>query len=303
MRLRAALLSLLLMVLVSLYQGEWSLSLTSQCSKEPMEDDFRLALRESLGFFNDIRADQWQALKAITKGRIHHSKGHSAGTPVEATFYQMNWDPDFSCLLENSVGQVGSDGHKWVCDPHRLRGKTDCLVYSVGSNGNFDFEVDLQSIAPNCEIHVFDPSDHTQGMIRAGLNGTNYHAWGIKSSYDKDKNLSRTEYSDEMDRALASLAFKTLAETVENLGHQSRRIDIFKIDCEGCEWSTYKDFLKQDLRQILVEVHSVSQVTPQFFDDLHNEGYVIFHKEPNIQWSGGKCTEFSFLKLAHEYFQ
>jgi hypothetical protein len=60
-------------------------------------------------------------------------------------------------MFEESIGQLSADGHKWVCDPHRLATKDDCLVYSFGSNGNFYFEQHLHSVAPNCEIHVFDP--------------------------------------------------------------------------------------------------------------------------------------------------
>ena len=266
-----------------------------------LADDFQLAFRESLGFFDDITTAQWQKLKKITESRVHHSSGPE-DSPKDPTFYQMNWDPDFSCLLEDSIGQISADGHKWVCDPHRLEAKPDCLVYSFGSNGNFYFERHLHSVAPNCEIHVFDPADYSYEMNGAGLNGSNCHGWGLKASYESDKEMIKTAYSDEMDSKLRGLKFKSLAETVEILGHVGRRIDIFKIDCEGCEWGAYKDFLKQDLRQILIEVHSVSDVTAQFFDELHDAGYVIFHKEPNIQWSGGACTEFSFLKLAKDYF-
>ena len=37
-------------------------------------DDFQLAFRESLGFFDDISAVNWQRMKNISKGRVHHSK-------------------------------------------------------------------------------------------------------------------------------------------------------------------------------------------------------------------------------------
>ena len=278
---------------------------TSQTTKAKNEiaSDFQLAFRESLGFFDDIRTEQWLRLKEISRGRIHHAQGYR-GTPPEVTFYQMNWDPDFTCLYENSIGQASADGHKWVCDPHRLVQKqNDCLVYSFGSNGNFHFEADLLRVAPNCEIHVFDPTNYTQKMKDWGLNSSVYQVWGLQGSYATDRTKTRTEYSDKMDKELSGLNFKTLPETMKELGHVGRRIDVFKIDCEGCEWSLYKDLLNVDLRQVLIEAHSVSQLTHEFFDDMHNEGYVIFHKEPNIQWSGGKCTEFSFLKLAKEFSQ
>ncbi|KAI2506909.1 methyltransferase domain-containing protein [Fragilaria crotonensis] len=151
----------------------------------PRDDDFQLAFRESLGFFDDIPAHEWQRMKDITKGRVHHSKGafrrNARGTP---RYYAANWDPDFSCrFLENSLGQSRADGHKWVCDPHRLAKKEDCLVYSIGSNGNFVFEEDLQRQLPNCEIRVFDPTDYSHKMQESGLNKSNYHVWGLKPTH------------------------------------------------------------------------------------------------------------------------
>ena len=50
--------------------------------------------------------------------------------------------------------------------------------------------------------------------------------------------------------------YMSMQETVKELGHENRVIDILKIDCEGCEWFTYKDWLEFDIRQILVETHN-----------------------------------------------
>mmetsp|Transcript_75631 Transcript_75631/g.210096 ORF Transcript_75631/g.210096 Transcript_75631/m.210096 type:complete len:107 (-) Transcript_75631:48-368(-) len=45
---------------------------------------------------------------------------------------------------------------------------------------------------------------------------------------------------------------------MELLGHDaSRTIDLLKIDCEGCELSTLRDWTHLDIRQILIEVHGV----------------------------------------------
>ena len=53
--------------------------------------------------------------------------------------------------------------------------------------------------------------------------------------------------------------FNTFDETLDKLDRRDRTIDIFKIDCEGCEWSTYKDWIGFGFRQILVETHGVPQ--------------------------------------------
>jgi hypothetical protein len=37
------------------------------------------------------------------------------------------------------------DGPKWICDPHRIKGVKDCLIYSFGSNNEFDFEESVYS--------------------------------------------------------------------------------------------------------------------------------------------------------------
>jgi hypothetical protein len=173
--------------------------------------DFQLAYRESLGFFDDITTAHWQKLKDITKSKFHHASGYHPHTPNDPTYYQTNWDPDFSCLFEESIGQLNADGHKWVCDPHRLATKhDDCLVYSFGSNGNFFFEQHLHGVAPNCEIHVFDPKDYADEMNGAGLNGSNFHVWGLKASYENDKKEIKTSYSEEFDTKLQGLTFKSL---------------------------------------------------------------------------------------------
>jgi hypothetical protein len=97
-----------------------------------------------------------------------------------------------------------------------------------------------------------------------------------------------------------------LKNVVNELGHNNRVIDIFKIDCEGCEWTTISDWFTADvtLRQILVETHKSDVIkTPRFFDTLYENDYVIFHKEPNIAWSSGwnMAVEFALLKLSPSF--
>ena len=58
---------------------------------------------------------------------------------------------------------------KWLCDPHRLN-KDDCLIYSVGSNGQFTFEAALNEVAPKCEVHVFDPYDYEKHAAKYNCN-------------------------------------------------------------------------------------------------------------------------------------
>ena len=72
--------------------------------------------------------------------------------------------------------------------------------------------------------------------------------------------------------------------------------------CLRCEWHTYSEWLKHDLRQILVETHNAPMPNARdFFYNLHDAGYVIFSKEANFQNAGGG-VEFAFLKLSTDFF-
>ena len=270
-------------------------------------DTYNLAARESLGFFQDISEKDWLLRKQITNSAAHHLSGRryrpNQQMKSPAAWHQNNWNEDFSCFHEVAVGGTG-DGHKYLCDPHRF--PDDCLVYSFGSDGNFKFESALLSLAPHCEIHIFDPTDYESIMKSAGVKA-NYHSWGLKTSYT----FEIAEVTESIGRRfqdgkkLSNSTFKTLNETMQELGHVGRRVDVFKIDCEGCEWRTYRDWIfgGADLRQIILEVHNQPIIANTMFQDLHDQGYVIFHKEPNIQFSGGRCVEFSFLKLHKDFFQ
>ena len=274
-------------------------------ASEDISSDCKLAYENSFGFFDDISEREWILRRNITHRMSHHLLKEDPFLPKEkpAEWYQGNWNPDFSCTFREAVGGPG-DGLKWMCDPHRLN-KDGCLVYSIGSLGNFAFEVGLHNIAPKCEIHTFDPKDHSKGLKRYKANDfVTLHRWGLKPSYNSSDKMTDTRFSTRFATKLSGLLFKTLKETMRDLGHEGRQIDVFKIDCEGCEWKTYKDWIDSSIhiQQILVEVHDTPKVTNVMFNDLHNAGYVIFNKEPNIQYGGGSCIEYSFLRLHPSFF-
>jgi Methyltransferase domain len=195
-------------------------------------------------------------------------------------WFQNNYEPEFGCRHERRIGRLG-DGGKWVCDPHRItyqknnkKKKDDCLIFSVGSNNDFSFEAAVQAeIGSHCEIHTFDFTNYTE---RANENGVIFHQWGIDA---------------ENRRNGRGHQFKTLATTIQELDLTGRTIDVFKIDCEGCELTSFESWAAANvtLRQILVEVHAGKDAmtqpqSNQFFEFMHRQGYVITHKEPNIHY-------------------
>ncbi len=190
------------------------------------------------------------------------------------------------------------DGPKWVCDPHRIAKQKECLVYSVGSNGNVMFEEGIKrEIGNHCEIHTFDmvTQNKRNGVFQEKLEkiGAQFHNWGLGTE-EEATNYATTQRGAPM---------FTLQQTMERLNHTGRVVDIFKIDCEWCEWYTYKEWLQAgDLRQILVETHNAPMPEAMdFFYSLHDAGYVIFSKEANFQNKAGG-VEYAFLKLHPDFF-
>jgi len=271
-----------------------SLNISVMVTSNVDVDDFALAKRESLDFFDDIPSSHWKLLKKKVGDMSPNyndwyvpvlgsgaSKKKDTRDNEFGYFYQNHYEPDFVCQHERRVGNL-HDGGKWICDPHRITKQKECLVYSIGSNNDFSFEEYVQTdIGAHCEIHTFDFGNFAEGAKKAGVQ---YHQYGVGL--------------DDPPR------FKSIKTIVKELGHEGRIIDIFKIDCEGCEWETFAELFDADIviRQIQVELHkakNMTQKTPKFFDLTYKNGYVITHKEPNIAY--GNAIEYALLKLAPEF--
>ena len=140
-----------------------------------------------------------------------------------------------------------------------------------------------------CEVHTFDP---TLSKPFIGDKYATFHPWGVgeDGSVNKFNGLEWTA--------------KSIDTIVRKLDHADRKIDVLKIDCEGCEWTSLPPVfdaitngtLKVD--QILVELHRTPELkqTKPFFDKLDEAGMRVFHKERN-HWgcSGYKCLEYAFV--------
>lgn len=137
-----------------------------------------------------------------------------------------------------------------------------------------------------CEIHVFDFSQNYTRQKNADRN-IHFHRWGLYGS----------------GQATRGAVWKTLPQIMQALGHQGRTIDIFKVDCEGCEWDCFQDWIGLDIRQILIETHALPEnksLGLQFFDSFVQNNFVMFSKEVN-PWGGGQYVEFSYIKLHPDF--
>lgn len=191
----------------------------------------------------------------------------------EKTVYDL-FEPDFDCLSKTRIGATYyGDGPKFMCDVENIPTVGDCVVYSIGSDGDFSFERAIYNRF-KCKIHTFDHTGEWSELAR--LAHSTFHKFGL--GYGPDL------------KPLASL-----------LKHS--HVDVLKVDCEGCEWTVF-DQIWKDLKegkyyigQILIELHHLNfKNVSNFFRGAEESGFYIFSKERN-HWGceGYKCVEYSLI--------
>ena len=211
-------------------------------------------------------------------------------------------EPVFNCLNKQRIGGDGlGDGPKFFCEPMTVASKPDCLIYSIGSNGDFKYEDYWAKLSNNtCEIHTFDfgeyerPGDKTEKNIH-------YHRVGLGSS---EQAKSRYSVVDSNPNA----TIWTFNQIIKELGHKDRTIDVLKIDCEGCEWETFPDFTNKNIGQINIEVHGLGlgdrHMVYEMFDAFRANHYAMYSKEFNVMTpiGPGSLVEFSFIQLHPDFW-
>jgi hypothetical protein len=207
-------------------------------------------------------------------------------------------EPLWSCESRERVGGferyiATGDGPKFMCGLTQLG--SPCLVYNIGSNNVLNFEQAMHNLT-RCEIHSFDPTltePYSGGAYSA------FHAIGVKGWQH------------------APFAVKPLLDIIASLGHGGRRIDVLKIDCEGCEYGGLQPVFEAMLAgrlsvgQLLAEMHmkgkqivragqSQWQAITEFFLQADQAGLRVFSKERNhCRCRGFKCVEFSLVDRLH----
>lgn len=225
-----------------------------------------------------------------------HPAVHAKGHENRAEWFDA-FEPSYNCDSRERIGgperfAAFGDGPKFMCGVDQL--PKNCLVYNVGSRNEFDFEQGLKVGAPWCEIHTFDPmpdeykAPHLSTFHRIGIAG------------------------NELARKAGNT--RSISELIRQLGHTGRRIDVFKIDCEGCEFHALAPVFAQmatgtlQIGQLLIEMHTSPRTMPslkyadvlRWFKLADHAGLRMFSKERNA-WSGNGRTavEFSFVDERH----
>ncbi|CAI5518624.1 unnamed protein product, partial [Closterium sp. Naga37s-1] len=136
-------------------------------------------------------------------------------------------NPMYPCPFEERLGDWG-DGGKWTCMIPGVFQRTT-TVYSIGSRGSYDFEEDFARAHAGA-IFTFDPflKPAVEEQMR-DLPFLHFRAIGL--SGEADLQTYRRKNPTKL--------FVTLPRMLALMNHTY--VDVFKIDCEGCELEVIKD--------------------------------------------------------------
>ena len=235
-------------------------------------------------------------------------RGREEHTPPTKVEYNKKFDlyePEATCISEERFGSkvryhAFGDGPKFVCGVDVIAKKakqSNCLVYSVGSNNDVRFEQAVHTFINGCEVHTFDPTLKDEQFV--GGEYATFHPWGLGTDGGKEGNTMHGRANDGSRKS-----FETI---IKELGHENRKIDILKIDCQGCEYSAMPPLFeliasgKVQVDQVLIEMHARKDgnfldMLRDFFMAADKAKLRIFHKERN-GWGcdGFRCVEYAFV--------
>lgn len=248
-----------------------------------VRDDASLARADSYGYFFDVPSRRWREIRT----RVREARSR-ARDPTD-------WGPEFECPTTTTTV-----GGRTLCAPANAarRGGNDadgCLVYASRADVDaFAFETELRRAlgkdADACEIHVFSPNPLSRGKT-APPPGVVFHAWGFRGAENNG------EDGDD---------WRTIPVTAVELGHAGRTIDLFILDCEGCEYRVLEDTLLAgtDVRQASVQLHGARdrpEDARTLFDAMRERGYVLYDRRPDK--ADDTVEDYGWIRLAPSFFQ
>ena len=167
-------------------------------------------------------------------------------------------------------GACRRDTSKIVCGLEQLQQQASektgnsrnetCVVYSIGGNNKWEFELDLLAKTP-CEVHTFDCTGPLSRFQKPDDERIHFHHVCLGTQHEGI--LPEEECKNENNKCGETW---TLFEMQQRLEHN--RLDLLKIDIEGFEWPLFESWPELADRasdemilpmQILVEVHYQTQ--------------------------------------------
>jgi hypothetical protein len=251
--------------------------------------------------FEDIAADKRKLLEAGSQ-----PGAKPQGSVFESVEVSLPLEPP---ILKHDRASGAGQGDKNIVGLTSLtRGGRKCVVYGMGIATDSSFEQDMQQLG--CETHAFDCTIDPNSKAVAGKQ-FKFHHWCIGSKEQVDTPKSNYVKTDK-----ANLVFKSLAQTMQELGHNN--IDLLKFDIEGFEWQLFQnDIIPGKLlpEQMSFELHT-QKANPayvphdnvadkdfvkvnQLFKSLHDRGYRVTSKEVNSGDSA--CAEFVVVNVEKHF--
>jgi len=136
----------------------------------------------------------------------------------------------------NNAGTLAWGAHR-LCNK---RPKKPCLFYSFGISNDYNFDVDLANTW-QCQGVAFDPSVVHQSQLHPKVT---FHMIGAKTLSDEDDNH-----------------WPLVASVPALRNCFKHKVNILKMDCEGCEFSLARDVENEmpdffsNVDQVAIEIH------------------------------------------------
>lgn len=280
-------------------RGVWIILLTGLlASVESAKYKLRHGAEDQLGYYREAHRNV-----SIWRSELFRKTQQALATGQNLTGHARYslFEPFVHCPPNTALTRLGDgDGGKWACMP--FAEGNDCVVYSLGSNNNYEFEEAILNTT-GCNVYTFDCTVKGRSIHPRH----HFYKWCVGGEGSKVGPYASS--------------IKTLGEIVKELKHS--HIDLFKMDIEGCEFDVFASW-NEDFylpRFVLFELHYRGlyyklkvkdddgaagflmwktkkelslQTLSFFFAHLAGLGYGIVSKEDN--YLSISCTEIVLIR-------
>ncbi|CAF1512799.1 unnamed protein product [Rotaria sp. Silwood1] len=206
------------------------------------------------------------------------------------------------CPYKNNLTRIGGvdDGNKILCGVEILKPLNNCVVYSLGSYNNFNFEFALLK-QTSCAIHTYDCTSPSPG---APIDRLTFHQICLGDASNLQKFMYPHNSKPKSQIFNNALLFKSFDKILKENKHEE--VHILKMDIEGGEYSVFADLLCRANGtslpyQISFESHWWNRdiyhaiLHQKMFSQLWELGYRILNHEYNA--GDRTCVEWTLLRV------
>ncbi len=278
---------------------------TPKMSSTCMNNPYMFSVNET---FDELEsnAKEWLDNLPIHLSRAKDNKYTKRDHQRFFPFERMGSCNDISCI----GGECSDDTSKIACGMSHLSRRDSCIVYSIGGNNQWEFELDVLRTT-KCDVHTFDCTGSTERYTVPENSRLHFHhicLGAVRSEGPLTKGLpcsATTELCGDT---------WTLTEIRSHFSH--KQVDLLKVDIEGWEWPIFdRDAGDTSLpMQLLMEVHYcafpaaleckvkhnqtmvMASDMVRFQSNLLRSGYVVVNKDdnPHCPW----CTELTLIRAS-----